>query len=89
MTAMRDDGEPISHGQLDRAAVERRALKDVLFAVGLFAVVVLVNGLLAILFIELMQVIGWWGAPTSEASQDAMGGPCARMRIRGELTPDC
>ena len=66
---MRDDGEPISHGKLDRAAAERRAVRDALSAVGLFAGVVLVNGLLAILGIEVLQELGVW--PTPEASPDA------------------
>jgi hypothetical protein len=66
---MRDQGEPISRGQLDRAAAERRALRDALFVVGLFAGVVLVNGLLAILGIEVLQELGVW--PTPEASPDA------------------
>jgi hypothetical protein len=66
---MRDEGEPISRGQLDRAAAERRALRDALFAAGLFAVVVLVNGLLAILGIEALQALGAW--PTPEATPDA------------------
>lgn len=86
---MRGGGEPISHGQLDRHAAGRRALRDTLFGVAFFAVVVLVNGILAILFIALMQAIGWWGPSESEATQDAMAGLSARIRVRGALTPDC
>jgi hypothetical protein len=64
---MRDDGEPISRGPIDRGAADRRALGDVLWFVALFAAAVLVNGILAILGIEALQAIGVW--PTPEASQ--------------------
>jgi hypothetical protein len=64
---MRDDGEPISRGQIDRRSADRRALGDVLWFVALFAAAVLVNGILAILGIEALQAIGVW--PTPEASR--------------------
>lgn len=57
---MRDHGEPISKGQRDIRLAERRALADTLCAVGLFGGVVLVNGILAILLIELWRQLGWW-----------------------------
>jgi hypothetical protein len=79
---MRDDGEPISRGQLDRKAAERRALANALFAVGLFAGVVLVNGLLAILFIELMQAVGWWGSSESESAERAATEWSGKLRAR-------
>lgn len=69
MTAMRDEGEPISRGQVDRRAADARAMRDALFGVALFTVVVLVNGILAILGIEALQAIGVW--PTPEASSGA------------------
>lgn len=65
---MDDDGEPVSRGQLDRPAAEARALQDTLFFVGLFAGAVLVNGILAILFIALTQALGLWGQAGSEAA---------------------
>jgi hypothetical protein len=68
---MRDDGEPIGRGRLDRRAEEARALRGALFAVALFTGVVVVNGLLALLLIELFQVIGWWGSATSEIGMEA------------------
>jgi len=46
-----------------------RAMRDALFGVALFTVVVLVNGILAILGIEALQAIGVW--PTPEASSGA------------------
>ena len=57
---MRDEGEPISRGQLDRRAADRRAF---------FTAAVLVNGILAILGIEALQALGVW--PTPEAPPDA------------------
>lgn len=57
---MRDDGEPISRGQLDRRAAEIKALRDSLFAAAYFGGVILINGILAILLIEFFQSIGWW-----------------------------
>ena len=58
--AMRDEGEPISRGQIDRRAAEIKALRDSLFVAAFFGGVVLINGILAILLIEFFQSIGWW-----------------------------
>ena len=55
-------------GRLDRRAAEARALRDALFGVALFAGVVLVNGILAILFIALMQALGLWMPEAAEAT---------------------
>jgi hypothetical protein len=66
---IRHEGEPISRGQLDRRASDRRALGNSLWFVAFFGVVVLVNGILAILGIEVLQNLGVW--PTPEASPDA------------------
>jgi len=66
---MRDEGEPISRGQLDRRAADRRALGNVLWFVAFFAAAVLTNGLLAILGIEALQALGVW--PTPEAPSNA------------------
>lgn len=57
---MHDDGEPISRGQIDRRAADAAALRNALLVVALVGSVVLVNGVLAILLIELLQVIGVW-----------------------------
>lgn len=54
---MGDDGEPVSRGHLDRKATEARALRNALFAVGLFTRLVLVNGILPILFIGFAQAV--------------------------------
>jgi hypothetical protein len=64
---MRDIGEPLSRGQVDRPAAEARALRDALFFVALFTGVVLVNGILTPL-IALMQGLGLWGPAVSEAA---------------------
>ena len=69
---MRDEREPISRGQLDRRAADRRALGHTLWLVDFFAVVVLVNGILAILgswpggalvaaAAGVLATIAWWG----------------------------
>jgi len=65
---MRDTGEPLSRGQVDRRAVEARALRDALFGVALFTGVVLVNGILAILLIALMQALGLWGVAAGDGA---------------------
>lgn len=59
---MRDIGEPHSRGQVDRRAVEARALREALFGVAFFPRVALINGILALLFIALMQALGLWGS---------------------------
>jgi uncharacterized membrane protein len=66
---MRDEREPISRGQLDRRAADRRALGNTIWFVAFLAVVVLVNGILAILGIEVLQAVGVWSTP--EASPNA------------------
>jgi hypothetical protein len=76
-----DNGEPISRGQLDRRAAEAWALRNALFGVAIFTGVVLVNGILFILLIELLQVIGWWAMPESEATTELS----ARLRVRVAL----
>lgn len=57
---MRDGGEPLSRGQMDRRAADARAFRDTLLMVGLFTGVVLVNGILAVLLIALMHALGLW-----------------------------
>jgi hypothetical protein len=69
--AMRDDGEPISRGQLDRRAAETRALRDSLFAAALFGGVVLINGIVVILLIEFFQSIGWWEVQPAGGAEGA------------------
>jgi len=66
---MRDDGEAISAGQLDRRAAEVRALRDSLFAAAVFSGVILINGILAILLIEFFQSIGWWEVPPATGGE--------------------
>ena len=66
---MRDEGEPISRGQLDRRAADRRRSEARLWVVAFFTAAVLVNGILAILGIEALQALGVW--PTPEAPPDA------------------
>jgi hypothetical protein len=71
--AMRDDGEPISRGQLDRRADEMRALRDSLFVAAIFGGAVLINGILAILLIEFLQAIGWWEIQPAAGAEGAAG----------------
>ncbi len=65
---MRDEGEPISRGQVDRRAADRRALGSTLWFVAFFTGAVLISGILAILGIEALQALGAW--PTPEAPPD-------------------
>jgi len=67
----RDQGEPISAGRQDRRAAVGRAFGDVLFAVALFTAVVLVNGILAIMLIELFQAAGWWDTSVLPGGEDS------------------
>lgn len=87
--AMRDCGEPISRGQLDRRAAEIRALRDSLFAAILFGGVVLINGILAILLIELFQSIGWWEVQPTGAAEGAaaLSGRLGRRGTTAESMP--
>lgn len=70
---MRDDGEPISRGQLDRRAAEIRALRDTLFVAAFFGGAVVINGILAILLIEFFQSIGWSEVQPTGAAEGAAG----------------
>jgi len=83
---MRDNGEPISRGQLDRGAAEIWTLRDSLFVVALIGGAVLIDGILAILLIEFFQSMGWWPVPASEGTQDATIELSARLRPRAALT---
>ena len=63
---MRNDREPVSAGYEPGESArqtERRALRDALTAAAIFGGIVLVGGVLAILFIALLQSLGLWGAP--------------------------
>ena len=66
MKTVRDAGEPLSRGQVDRRAGEARALREARFGVALFTGVVLINGILAILFIALIQDLGLWGSAAGD-----------------------
>jgi hypothetical protein len=82
---MRDNGEPISRGQLDRRAAEIKALRDSLFVAAFFGGVVLINGILAILLIEFFQSIGWWEVTiraTSEAMSPEFANPLGGHRLQ-------
>jgi hypothetical protein len=79
---MRDDGEPISRGQLDRRAADKEALRDLLLFLALFLGAVLVNGILWILLIELLQALDWWDSSATESASSAAGGLSDRMRAR-------
>ena len=79
---MRDDGEPISRGQLDRRAANARALRNALWFVALFSGSVLINGILFILLIGWLQAIGWWEVAAAEGAQDAAANLSGRLRAR-------
>lgn len=69
MTTMHSNGEPISRGRIDRRAADARAVRNAAVGVALFGVVVVINGLLALLGIEALQALGAW--PTPEATIEA------------------
>jgi len=80
MRIMRDgDGEPISRGQLDRRAVQVRGFRDSLYLAAFFGGVVLINGILAMLLIELFQASGWWEVQGGGGASD----PALGSRIGG------
>jgi hypothetical protein len=65
---MRDAGEPLSRGQADRPAAEARGRRAAIFFAVLLTGAVLVNGILAILFIALVQALGLSGPAAGEAA---------------------
>ena len=72
---MRDAGEPMSRGQLDRRAADARASRGALFWVALCTGAILVNGILAILFVALMQALGAWVPVMAETPFVSPEGP--------------
>jgi hypothetical protein len=63
---VRDDIEPVSPTREppeNPRQTERGALRDALTAAAFFGGIVLLGGILAILFIALLQSLGLWGAP--------------------------
>jgi hypothetical protein len=84
--ALREDGEPISRGQLDRRAAEIKALRDSLFVAAFFGGVVLINGILAIVLIEFFQSIGWWEVQPAAGAEGtaALSGRLRRRDLAAE-----
>ena len=64
---MPNDDQSEVPGQLDRRAIEAKARRDVLVGVALFAGIVAIGAILAILFIALMQAAGLWTTYAVEA----------------------
>ena len=90
MRTGRDAGEPFSGGQIDRRDAEHGALRDALFFAVFVTGAVLVNGILAILFIALMQEIGIW-ASLQEATEDLADStriPDIRLHLPRPLPPE-
>jgi hypothetical protein len=88
MKAARDAGEPISKGRVNRRAIEARQLRSALLGVALVAGIVLINAVLAILFIALIQSLGLFASAASEAADlSALGsaemviGPARRRGV--------
>lgn len=73
MTAMRDDGERMSRGQLHRRVNDATAIRDSLIWAVLFGGVVLINGILGILMIGFFQSIGVW--EVQPAAGDTLSSP--------------
>ena len=68
MKTLRDASKPIRKGRIDPRGSEAQALREALLGVALFAGVVLVNAILAILFIALMQALGLWMPEAAETT---------------------
>ena len=54
--------------------------------VALVTGVMLVNGILFILLIELFQALGWWALSAPEGAQDATSELSGRLRLRWAFT---
>ena len=66
MKTNRDADEPLSPDGQDRRSTEAGGLRDALSLVALFAGIVFVGAILAILFIALMQALGLWTSAATE-----------------------
>ena len=82
---MNERPAPISPRRSDYRDPTAPTLRDYLFVLGLFAGVLLVNGILALLLIELFRAIGWWEPWTPEGAQGAATELSGRLRLRTPL----
>jgi hypothetical protein len=78
---LRDAGEPISQGRRARPDPGPIELGDVLTLVALIGGVLLFNGVVAFLLIEVFRALGWWPEPASEGA-GAVRDVLARLRSR-------
>jgi hypothetical protein len=76
----------LTRGRISRQTPGRFAIGDALLAAALFGGVVLVNGFLAMLLIELLQALGWWEVAAADGANGAavLSG---RLRARSMTTP--
>jgi hypothetical protein len=79
-------GEPISLGRLVRRDAGPLELGDVLTLVAIIGGVLLFNGIVALLLIEVFQALGWWPESASEGAGDAARDMSARLRVRAAPT---
>jgi hypothetical protein len=79
MTRVVDPGEPVSRGRRDLGAAERKARGDALFSAAFFTIVVLANGILAILGIALLEAVGLWGV-SAETTEEAAAAVSQHVR---------
>ena len=77
---MRNEGEPIGQGQLDRRVVSQHALRTSVLFAAVFGFVVLVNGLLLILLLGMCVELGWCELPLP-AAEDVIASPSALLRL--------
>jgi hypothetical protein len=79
---MRDAGEPISPGRRAQPDPGPLELGDVLTLVAIIGGVLLFNGMVALLLIEVLQALGWWPEPASEGAVDLARDVSVRLRAR-------
>lgn len=79
---MHEIGEPLSRGRSDRRNGDAPAFRDALLGVALFGLVVLVNAILAILFIGWAQAVGWWEVSLSDGAERAATELSSRLHLR-------
>lgn len=81
MKTLRDTGEPISQGRRARPDPGPLELGEVLTLVALIGGVLLFNGFVAFLLLEVFRALGWWPEAASDGA-GAVRDVFARLRSR-------
>lgn len=77
-------GEPISHGYR-RLHDRDHSLREALLAAGIVALVIAVNGVLALLFFELCRALGIWEPAVPVSTDEVMNGLSGWLRQRAPV----